>query len=184
LGKVAEAFDIKKEHPAMLDSYGKGVGEQLLLARRLVEAGTKFVTIQYGGWDMHGNISQALKGRVPPIDKALSAFINDIYTKGMNKDVLLVVTGEFGRTYKINGNGGRDHWPRLSPLMLAGGDFPTGRFIGESTSKAEEPKTNSVNPQNVTATLLKHFGIDQHTQRLDMSGRPRYFIETSTESIL
>lgn len=184
LGKVAEAFDIKKEDPAMLDSYGKGVGEQLLLARRLVEAGTKFVTVQYGGWDMHGNISQALKGRVPPIDKALSAFINDIYAKGMNKDVLLVVTGEFGRTYKINGNGGRDHWPRLSPLMLAGGDFPTGRFIGESTSKAEEPKTDPINPQNVTATLLKHFGIDQHTQRLDMSGRPRYFIETNTESVL
>jgi hypothetical protein len=184
LGKVAEAFDIKKEPPAMFANYGKGIGEQLLLARRLVEAGTKFVTVQYGGWDMHGNISQALKGKVPPIDKALSAFINDIYAKGMNKDVLLVVTGEFGRTYKINGNAGRDHWPRLSPLMLAGGDFPTGRFIGESTSNAEEPKTNPINPQNVTATLLKHFGIDQHTQRLDMSGRPRYFIETDTESVL
>jgi len=184
LGKVAEAFDIKKEHPATLATYGKGIGEQLLLSRRLVEAGTKFVTINYGGWDMHGNISKALQGRVPPIDQALSAFINDIYNKGLNKNVLLVVTGEFGRTYKINKNAGRDHWPRLSPLMFSGGDFEMGRAIGESTSKAEEPKTDPYGPQNVAATLLQHFGIDQHTQKIDMGGRPRYFLEVGTPSIL
>jgi len=184
LGKVAEAFDIKKENPATLSNYGGGVGEQLLLARRLVEAGTKFVTINYGGWDMHGNISKALQGRVPPIDKALAAFINDIHGRGLNKNVLLVVTGEFGRTYKINAGGGRDHWPRLSPLMFAGGDFDMGRFIGESTSKAEEPETDPYNPQHVAATLMKHFGIDQHTQRVDMNGRPRYFLDVGTPSIL
>lgn len=184
LNNIAEAFDIKKEKPATLEKYGKGVGEQMLLARRLVEKGTKFVTLHYGGWDMHSNISNALKGRVPPIDQALRAFIDDIYNKNINKDVLLVVTGEFGRTYKINGNSGRDHWPRLSPLMFAGGDFDMGRVIGESTSKAEEPKTSPLTPQNVTATLFKHFGLDQHMQRLDMAGRPKYFLDVGTPSIL
>ena len=184
LGNIANAFDVKKEDPKTIATYGTGVGQQMLLARRLVENGTKFVTVQYGGWDMHGNISQALKGRVPPIDRALRAFISDIHNKGMNKNVLLVVTGEFGRTYKINKNAGRDHWPRLSPLMFAGGDFSMGRVIGKSTSKAEEPKTDPLNPQNVTATLMKHFGIDQHTQKIDMGGRPRYFLEVGTQSIL
>ena len=184
LGNIASAFDVKKEDPKTMETYGKGIGEQLLLARRLAEKGTKFITVQYGGWDMHGNISGALKGRVPPIDKALAALINDIHNKGMNKNVMVVVTGEFGRTYKINANAGRDHWPRLSPLMISGGDFSMGHALGESTSKAEEPKTNPFNPQNLTATLLKHFGIDQHTQRLDMGGRPRYFLDVGTKSIL
>ena len=92
LGKASEAFDLNKEPEPNRKKYGKGLGEQMLLARRLVENGTKFVTVQYGGWDMHGNISQALKGRVPPIDRALRAFISDIHNKGMNKNVLLVVT--------------------------------------------------------------------------------------------
>ena len=184
LGNIASAFDVKKEDPKTMETYGKGIGEQLLLARRLAERGTKFITVQYGGWDMHGNISGALKGRVPPIDKALAALINDIHNKGLNKNVLLIVTGEFGRTYKINVQAGRDHWPRLSPLMISGGDFDMGYAIGESTSKAEEPKTSPFNPQNLTATLLKHFGIDQHTQRLDMGGRPRYFLDVGAKSIL
>tara|TARA_B100000676_G_scaffold306956_1_gene364292 strand:+ start:962 stop:2197 length:1236 start_codon:yes stop_codon:yes gene_type:complete len=184
LGNIADAFDVKKEDPKNLEEYGSGIGEQLLLARRLAERGTKFVTIQYGGWDMHSNISNSLKGRVPPVDKALTALIKDIHDKGLNKDIMVVVTGEFGRTYKINGNAGRDHWPRLSPLMISGGDFLMGYALGESTSKAEEPKTDPHNPQNLTATLLKHFGIDQHTQRLDMAGRPRYFLDVGTKSIL
>ena len=184
LGNIASAFDVKQEDPKTMETYGTGIGEQLLLARRLAEKGTKFITVQYGGWDMHSNISAALKGRVPPIDKALTALINDIHNKGMNKNVMVVVTGEFGRTYKINPNAGRDHWPRLSPLMISGGDFNMGHAIGESTSKAEEPKTSPFNPQNLTATLLKHFGIDQSVTRIDMAGRPRYFLDVGTKSIL
>ena len=184
LGNIASAFDVKKEDPKTMETYGKGIGEQLLLARRLAERGTKFITVQYGGWDMHSNISAALKGKVPAIDKALTALINDIHNKGLNKDIMIVVTGEFGRTYKINANAGRDHWPKLSPLMISGGDFDMGYAVGASTSKAEEPKTDPVNPQNLTATLLKHFGVDQHTQRLDMGGRPRYFVDVGTKSIL
>ena len=150
------AFDINKEPDKVRDRYGRNTaGGRLLLARRLVEAGVRMVTTTYGGWDMHGNISGALKGRVPPIDKALAALINDIHNKGLNKNVLLVVTGEFGRTYKINVQAGRDHWPRLSPLMISGGDFSMGHALGESTSKAEEPKTSPFNPQKVTVTLIR-----------------------------
>ena len=109
LGKASEAFDLKKEPEANRKKYGKGLGEQMLLARRLVQNGTKFVTIHYGGWDMHSNIAKSLNGRMPPLDHALSTFIDDLYDRGMSKNVLLVVTGEFGRTYRVNKNAGRDH---------------------------------------------------------------------------
>ena len=92
LGNIADAFDVKKEDPKNLEEYGSGIGEQLLLARRLAERGTKFVTIQYGGWDMHSNISKALKSRVPPVDKALTALINDIHNRGLNKDIMVVLS--------------------------------------------------------------------------------------------
>jgi len=184
LGKASEAFDLKKEPEPSRDKYGSGLGEQMLLARRLVENGTKFVTIHYGGWDMHSNIAKSLDGRMPPLDHALSTFIDDLQDRGMSKNVLLVVTGEFGRTYRVNKNGGRDHWPQLSPLMLSGGEFDMGRAIGESTSKVETPKSDPFGPKDVTATLFAHFGIDPQTQKTDFAGRPRYFVESDAKVIL
>lgn len=185
LGKASEAFDLKNEPETTRKRYGEaGIGSQLLLARRLVENGTKFVTLNYGGWDMHSNISKSLHNKIPPLDHALSTLIDDLHAKGMQKDVLLVVTGEFGRTYRINKNGGRDHWPQLSPLMLSGGDFDMGRAIGESTSNAEKPKTDAFGPMDVTATLFNHFGIDPQIQKTDFSGRPRYFIDEKARIIL
>jgi hypothetical protein len=184
LGNASEAFDLDKEPQPSRDKYGKGLGEQMLLARRLVENGTKFVTIQYGGWDMHGNISKALDGRMPPLDHALSTFIDDVHARGMSKNILLVVTGEFGRTYRVNKNGGRDHWPQLSPLMLSGGDFEMGRVIGESTSKAETPKSDPLGPKDVTATLFAHLQIDPEMQKIDFAGRPRYFVDSGAKVIL
>tara|TARA_R110000824_G_scaffold10866_1_gene47507 strand:+ start:8856 stop:10094 length:1239 start_codon:yes stop_codon:yes gene_type:complete len=184
LGNASEAFDLDKEPQPSRDKYGKGLGEQMLLARRLVENGTKFVTIQYGGWDMHGNIGKSLDGRMPPLDHALSTFIDDVHAKGMSKNILLVVTGEFGRTYRVNKNGGRDHWPQLSPLMLSGGDFEMGRVIGESTSKAETPKSDPLGPKDVTATLFAHLQIDPEMQKIDFAGRPRYFVDSGAKVIL
>ena len=102
----------------------------------------------------------------------------------MNKDILLVVTGEFGRTYRINKNAGRDHWPQLSTLMFSGGDFDMGRAIGESTEKAETPKSDPFGPMDVTATLFDHFGIDPQAQKVDFSGRPRYLIDSDARVIL
>jgi hypothetical protein len=184
LGNASEAFDLDKESKPSRDKYGKGLGEQMLLARRLVENGTKFVTLHYGGWDMHGNIAKSLNGRMPPLDHALSTFIDDLHDRGMSKNVLLVVTGEFGRTYRVNKNAGRDHWPQLSPLMFSGGDFDMGRVIGESTAKAETPKGDPLGPKDVTATLFSHLGIDPQTQKIDFAGRPRYFVESDAKVIL
>ena len=184
LGNASEAFDLDKESKPSRDKYGKGLGEQMLLARRLVENGTKFVTLHYGGWDMHGNIAKSLNGRMPPLDHALSTFIDDLHDRGMSKNVLLVVTGEFGRTYRVNKNAGRDHWPQLSPLMCSGGDFDMGRVIGESTAKAETPKSDPLGPKDVTATLFAHLGIDPQTQKIDFAGRPRYFVDSDAKVIL
>jgi hypothetical protein len=184
LGNASEAFDLDKESKPSRDKYGKGLGEQMLLARRLVENGTKFVTLHYGGWDMHGNIAKSLNGRMPPLDHALSTFIDDLHDRGMSKNVLLVVTGEFGRTYRVNKNAGRDHWPQLSPLMFSGGDFDMGRVIGESTAKAETPEGDPLGPKDVTATLFSHLGIDPQTQKIDFAGRPRYFVDSDAKIIL
>ena len=183
LGNAKEAFDLDKEPEAMREMYGKGgIGDQMLLARRLAQFGTKFVTVHYGGWDMHGNIKKALEGRVPPLDKALAAFVEDIYQSGLSEKVLLVVTGEFGRT-RLNQNSGRDHWPSITPMLLSGGSYSHGRVIGKS-DKAYYPTEAKVGPLDVSATLFDHFGIDPQIQRTDQGGRPRYLLEGQAKVIL
>ncbi len=121
LSKAKETFDVTKEDPKVRDRYGSGLGQQLLTARRLCEAGVGFVTLNFGGWDMHGNIAQAMKNIGPKVDQAVSAFVEDTTNRGLDKDILLVITGEFGRTPRVNGSAGRDHWAPLSTLALAGG---------------------------------------------------------------
>ena len=176
LGNAKQAFDIEKEPESMREMYGKGgIGDQMLLARRLAQFGTKFITVHYGGWDMHGNIKQALEGRVPPLDKALAAFVKDIYQSGMSDNVLLVVTGEFGRT-RLNQNAGRDHWPSITPMLVSGGRYNHGQVIGKS-DKAYYPTESKVGPIDVAATLFDHFGIDKQIQKTDQGGRPRYLLE-------
>ena len=176
LGSAKKAFDVDSEPEYIKEMYGSSaVGQQLLQARRLVEYGTRFVTINYGGWDMHSNIKKSLEGKVPDIDKALSAFVSDIHNRGINEKVLLVVTGEFGRT-KLNANGGRDHWPSISPLLLSGGGYQAGRAIGKA-DKSYSPTESPVTPTDLAALVFDHYGIDKQTQRIDNSGRPRYLLE-------
>ena len=183
LGNAKDAFDLDQEPETMREMYGKGgVGDQMLLARRLAQFGTKFITVNYGGWDMHGNIKKALEGRVPSLDKALSAFVKDIYDSGMSEDVLLVVTGEFGRT-RLNQNAGRDHWPSITPMLLSGGTYNHGRVIGKS-DKAYYPTESKIGPIDLSATLFDHFGIDTAIQRVDQGGRPRYLLEGDGRVIL
>ena len=183
LGNAKDAFDLDQEPEAMREMYGKGgVGDQMLLARRLAQFGTKFITVNYGGWDMHGNIKKALEGKVPSLDKALAAFVKDIYDSGMSKDVLLVVTGEFGRT-RLNQNGGRDHWPSITPMLLSGGGYEHGRVIG-SADKGYYPTDEKIGPIDVAATMFDHFGIDTTIQRVDQGGRPRYLLEGEGKVIL
>ncbi len=175
LGQVHKAFDINLEPQNIKDQYGSGIGDQLLLARRLVESGSKFITIHYGGWDMHSDIEKALKERISPLDKALAAFIQDIWSRGLQKNVMLVVTGEFGRT-TLNQTSGRDHWPMITPLLISGGNYQMGRSIGTS-DKSYVPQDNPFIPADLKATVFNHFGIDPHIQRIDMGGRPRYLLE-------
>lgn len=186
LGSAKDAFATEQESEATKALYGSekanDIGEQMLLARRLVEHGTKFITLHYGGWDMHGNISNALKGRVPPIDRAIAGFLQDVWDRGLNERVLLVVTGEFGRT-KINTNAGRDHWPAITPMMMAGGNYQSGRTIGQS-DRSYSPTENPVGPLDLQATLFDHFAIDGAVQRTDMAGRPRFLLEGEAKVIL
>jgi Protein of unknown function (DUF1501) len=177
LSSAKDAFDLKKENPKTVEKYGKGLGEQLLLARRLCEAGTGFVTVQYGGWDMHGNIVQGLKQRCPQLDHAVAAFVQDTYDRGLAENILLVISGEFGRTPRINKNAGRDHWSNLSTLAMAGGGLRMGQVIGESNSKVERPKTTPITPQDLMATLFQVLGIDRKLHYYNQAGRPTPMIE-------
>jgi hypothetical protein len=172
LSKAKETFDVTKEDAKTREKYGKGLGEQLLLARRLCEAGVGFVTLNFGGWDMHGQIANAMKRNGPIVDNAVSAFVQDCAARGLDKDVLLVVTGEFGRTPRINQNAGRDHWAPLSTLALSGGGLKMGQVVGESTAKAEVPKTTPIGPQDLMATVFQVLGVPQDLQFKDPTGRP------------
>lgn len=185
LGKASEAFDISLESEESRLRYGKTtIGDQLLLSKRLVDHGTKFVSVNYGGWDMHSDIKNAMISRVPPVDRAIGALLDDIKDIGISKNVLVVVAGEFGRTYRTNQSAGRDHWSNLTSLMMAGGNYDQGRVIGESTANAEEPKSDPFGPMDVAATVFDHFEIDTKIQKTDMSGRPRYLLEGDFKNIL
>jgi uncharacterized protein (DUF1501 family) len=177
LSRSQQAFDMKYEDPRVVDRYGRGLGEQMLLARRLCESGCGFVTINYGGWDMHSNIKQEMDRRGPEVDKAVSALIEDLDQRGMMDNVLLVISGEFGRTPKINGSGGRDHWAPLSTLAFAGGGLKMGQIIGESAEKVDVPKTTPITPQDLLATVFHVLDFDQRVQFTNQSGRPTYMIE-------
>jgi len=170
--RAKEVFDPKKEDPRTRDKYGSGLGEQMMMARRLCEAGVGFVTIHFGGWDMHGAIKEGMSRLGPQVDQAVAAFVDDCADRGMDQDVLLVITGEFGRTPRINGSSGRDHWAPLSTLALAGGGLKMGQVVGESNSKVEVPKTTPIGPQDLMATVFHSLGLPQDLQYKDPTGRP------------
>jgi uncharacterized protein (DUF1501 family) len=177
LSQSQQAFDLKYEDPRVVERYGPGLGQQLLTARRLCEAGCGFVTVNYGGWDMHGKIKDALTKRAPQLDHAVAALVEDMSQRGLMDDILLVITGEFGRTPKVNRNAGRDHWAPLTTLALAGGGLRMGQVVGESASKVDVPKTTPIGPQDLMATLFHVLGIDRRIQFVDQAGRPVYMIE-------
>jgi hypothetical protein len=178
LGSATKAFDLAKEDPRVRERYGPGLGEQLLLARRLCEAGCGFVTLHYGGWDMHGSIKREMESRSPEMDQGVAAFVEDLAQRGMSDNVLLVITGEFGRTPRVNGSAGRDHWAPLSTLAVSGGGLKMGQVIGESTANVEVPKSNPVTPQDLMATVFQVLGIDRGIQFVNAGGRPTYMVES------
>ena len=158
---ATDAFDLSKEDDKMKDKYGRNAaGMRMLLARRLVEAGSRFVTVTYGQWDMHQNIENGIKNSLPAFDQAYSALINDLDEKGMLDSTLVVVSTEFGRTPKINTDGGRDHWPKVFSIAMAGGGIKRGLVYGKSDQTATDVFEDPVKVEDFGATIYDLLGID------------------------
>jgi uncharacterized protein (DUF1501 family) len=176
-GSVADALDLNKEDPRVRERYGND-GKMFLTARRLVEAGVRVATFNWGGWDTHGNNFVTLKRQLPNLDRSMSALLQDLHDRGLEQDVTVVMWGEFGRTPRVNNGAGRDHWPALMMAFLAGGGMRTGQVIGSSTKNAEYAKDRPVHFQEVFATLYHNLGIDvAGTTIIDPSGRPQYLLD-------
>jgi hypothetical protein len=172
--KTKKAFDLAKESEALRDSYGKNpFGQGALAARRLVEAGVRFVTISTGGWDTHGQNFNALKTRLlPNLDTTLSALIKDLDEKGLLDSTIVMCAGEFGRTPKINKNAGRDHWARSMACVLAGGGLKRGYVHGSTDASGMAPASDPVTPDDVASTISTQLGIDPHQELVTPTGRP------------
>jgi hypothetical protein len=167
------AFDLAAEDPALRDRYGRHrYGQSALLARRLVEAGAACVNINTGNWDHHNDIVKGLDEHLPPLDRAIAALIQDLSDRSLLEDVIVYCVGEFGRTPRINGHAGRDHWSDCFSVMLAGGGIQGGRVVGSSEKWGGGVKDRLVTPLDLLATVYNQLGIPLETHYLDASGRP------------
>jgi hypothetical protein len=178
---VRRAFQLDVEDPRLRDRYGRNThGQSVVLARRLIEAGVRFVTVydgQYNGqlanWDAHADVFSRLKDALlPPADQALAALVDDLAVRGLLDTTLVIAMGEFGRTPRINSTAGRDHWPRCYSVVLAGGGVRGGLVFGSSDKLGAYPETDPVTPADLAATLLWRFGLDPTKEMVDLSGRP------------
>ena len=176
-GQAARAFDIAAEPAAVRDRYGRThIGQAMLLARRLVEAGVMFVHVHSREWDDHGSLEGRMKVLRPRWDRAMGALIADLYEHGLQEHVLMVAMGEFGRTPRMNKNAGRDHWGPLMSVAFSGGGLQMGQVGGASTEKGETPKSNPYRPDNVLAMVYRHLGVDPSQTFPDYNGRPQYVL--------
>jgi Protein of unknown function (DUF1501) len=171
---VQEAFDIDREDSKLRDRYGRhDWGQNMLLARRLVESGVRFVTVDIAGWDTHGNNFEILKrDKLPKFDQSFATLINDLDERGRLDNTLVLAWGEFGRTPRINAGSGRDHWPNVFSVVMAGGGLKRGIVLGESDPRAEFPKERPMSPQDVLATMYHLLGIDRHQTFTNDANRP------------
>jgi len=175
-GAVRQAFDASKEDPKTVDSYGKE-GKRFLLARRLVEAGVKVVTLSIGGWDTHEGNFKTLRRQLPQVDSAVASLVEDLHMRGLDRDVAVVMWGEFGRTPKINGSAGRDHWPQVMSALVAGGGLRMGQAIGATDARAERAIARPVTQENIIATLYHVLGIDPAETLTNEAGRPTHILD-------
>jgi hypothetical protein len=193
--KLLGALDLKNEDPRVVERYGKGdpkyrddgapkLMEHFLIARRLVEAGARCVTLAFSRWDHHGDNFGALRQDLPLLDQGVSALIGDIHQRGLDKDVSVIVWGEMGRTPVINKDGGRDHWPNVTCGRLFGGGMKTGQVIGSTDRLAGEAKDRPVRFGDVFATLYHNLGIDTAATTVnDLTGRPQYLVDNGCAPI-
>ena len=171
--KAREAFDLEKEDAKTRDRYGRNqAGARMLLARRLVEAGSRFVTLTYGGWDMHNSVADGFKKSGPDLDQGLSALISDLDERGLLDSTLVCVGSEFGRTPKINATAGRDHWAKVFSVLMAGGGLKRGVIHGSSDATASEPDTDPVTVMDWAATVYDRLGIRAAKELMAPGGRP------------
>lgn len=192
--KLVDALDVTKEPDRVRERYGRGSpkhlgdgapmwNDQLLMARRLVEAGARCVTVAYGFWDTHGGNFRYLKQHLPLFDQGISALIEDVYARGMDRDTTVLVWGEFGRTPKINKDAGRDHWSRVNGALLAGGGMKVGQVIGSTDSTAAMAKNEPIHYTDVLATVYHNLGIDPHSMITDVGGRPFPILPSGAQPI-
>jgi hypothetical protein len=191
---ILDALDVDREPDRIREKYGRGSekhqgdgaplwNDQLLVARRLIEAGARIVTVGYGFWDTHGNNFGHLKGNLPVFDKGITALVDDLHERGMAEDTLVLVWGEFGRTPKINKDAGRDHWSRVNTAWLAGGGLKTGQIIGRTDAQGGEVRDNPIHFQDVLATVYQAMGIDPHSLVMDVGQRPTPILPGTAQPI-
>ena len=199
--KLARALDLSQEDPRVVERYGMGnpkvfidndggprVPQSMLMARRLVEAGVRVVTVNYSKWDWHGGPNNSIfereKVEFPLFDRCLSALVEDLHVRGLDKDCTVAVMGEFGRTPKINAQVGRDHWPQVNCALLAGGGMKTGQVIGSTDKIAGEATSRPVTFAEIHATLYRNLGIDAKATTIqDLNGRPHFVVEDQAEPL-
>lgn len=175
------AFDMKAEPDAIKDEYGRNqAGQRMLLARRLVEAGVRFVTLSYGGWDMHAQIRAGITNTLPPFDQAFAALITDLDRRGLLDSTLVMASSEFGRTPRINADAGRDHWPKVFSVVLAGGGIKRGQVYGASDAIAAEPATDPLSVEDLATTVYHCLGIVADKELMAPGNRPVEIVDGGT----
>lgn len=168
-----DAFDLDKEDNKLRDQYGRNqAGQRMLMARRLVEAGVRMVTLTYGGWDMHNDITAGMRRQMPSFDQALAMLITDLDQRGLLESTLVLVSSEFGRTAKINRTAGRDHWPKVFSVLMAGGGVKGGVIHGASNATASEPDSDPVSPGDLATTVYHQLGIVADKELMAPGNRP------------
>jgi hypothetical protein len=174
--KARQAFDTASEPDKVKAKYGRD-NTQFLQARRLVEAGVQVVTLATGGWDTHGDNFNAMRRQLPRVDQGVHALVTDLYERGLDKDVCVVMWGEFGRTPRINNGQGRDHWPYAGNCLIAGGGLKMGQVVGETDARGERAKGTPITPQNILSTIYHALGVNPGMTIPDGFGRPMYLLE-------
>jgi hypothetical protein len=193
-GRLVEALDLEREPKSVRDRYGYGSSrhqgdgaplwnDQLLMARRLVEAGVRCVSVAYGFWDTHGGNFRHLRQNLPVYDAGISALVEDLHTRGLSDDVSVIVWGEFGRTPNINKDAGRDHWAPANTVLMAGGGMRGGQVIGATDKMGAYPTERPIQYRDILATVYNNMGIDPHTMVHDAFGRPTGLLPAETRTV-